>query len=166
MEIATFLLAENDWVPNNARLPVILYRGVENGPCETIAKAFEDRFALNGWPPKWRDTIFGYHHYHSTSHEALGVAAGNATLELGGPGGRTVEVTAGDVLLLPVGTGHRRISQSKDFLVVGAYPDGEDWDICRSAPDNAARRRIATLKVPERDPIGGGEGPMTTAWPC
>lgn len=124
MQIGTFLLGENDWVPNNARLPVILYRGVENGSCETIAKAFEDRFALNGWSPKWRDTIFDYHHYHSTAHEALGIAAGHATLELGGPGGRQVDVAIGDALLLPVGTGHRCISQSKDFLVVGAYPDG------------------------------------------
>ncbi len=165
MQIGTFLLGENDWVPNNARLPVILYRGVENGPCETVAKAFENRFAINGWPPKWCDTIFDYHHYHSTAHEALGIAAGHATLELGGPGGRTVDVAIGDALLLPAGTGHRRISQSEDFRVVGAYPNGQDWDICRAAPDEATRHRITALDVLERDPVGGGEGPMTTAWP-
>ncbi|MEJ7933879.1 hypothetical protein WG907_06340 [Sphingobium sp. AN558] len=49
--------------------------------------------------------------------------------------------------------------------MVGAYPDGQDWDICRAAPDEAARHRIAALEVPERDPVRGGEGPMTTAWP-
>ncbi|MEJ7933880.1 hypothetical protein WG907_06345 [Sphingobium sp. AN558] len=110
MQIETFLLGENDWVPNNARLPLILYLGVEKGSCDTLAKAFEDRLDLNGWPPKWRDTIFDYHYYHSTPHEALEIAAGNATLELGGPGGRQVDVAIGDALLLPAGTGHRRIS--------------------------------------------------------
>jgi len=159
-----FRLAENGWVPNNAVLDVIVYRAVEHGETETAARAFEARFRENGWPPQWRDTIYAYHHYHSTAHEALGVAAGEAMLELGGPDGRKVSVRAGDALILPVGTGHRLLSQSDDFLVVGAYPAGQHWDICRVAPDVEARRRMAALPEPRSDPVEGESGPLVALW--
>lgn len=160
LEPERFLLDANDWVPNNARLPVLFYRAIEQGDCETIAAAFETRFAGNGWPANWRDTVFDYHHYHSTAHEALGIAAGSATLEIGGPGAKRLEVRAGDAVVLPVGTGHRRIGQSDDFLVVGAYPDGQTWDICREAPTKQAAERIHAMSAPARDPVNGSNG-----WP-
>ncbi len=154
-----FILPENGWVPNNADLPILVYRAVEGGGVgEGMAEAFERRFQANGWPPDWRDTIYDYHHYHSTAHEALGVAAGKATLELGGPDGLRLDVQAGDALILPAGTGHRRISQSEDFLVVGAYPKGQRWDICRDAPSPEILARIRHLLMPPRDPVTGEEG--------
>lgn len=159
MTSESFQLDENGWVPNNPRLPLLLHRAVESGECEAVARAFERRFARHGWPPRWRDSIFDYHHYHSTAHEALGVAAGRATLILGGPGAKTVHLTAGDALVLPAGTGHCRIWASDDFLVVGAYPQGQDWDICRDAPTKAACERIASLPAPRRDPVSGDAFP-------
>ncbi len=163
-EIEEVILQENGWVPDNGRLPVLIYRSAVKAEGEEAAERFERMFADHGWPPQWRDTIFDYHHYHSSAHEALGVATGYGTLLLGGPGGQEVEVSAGDALVLPVGTGHRRLEVSHDFMVVGAYPQGQDWDICREAPDDAAWRRIRALPVPAEDPILGTDGPLRKSW--
>jgi len=155
-----FILHEKGWVPNNERLPVLLYRGAVRAEGKPAAERFEQLFADHGWPPQWRDTIFDYHHYHSAAHEALGVFAGFATLMLGGPDGRVVEVQAGDALVLPVGTGHCRIPGSDDFEVVGAYPRGMEWDICTEAPDSEARTRMRNLPYPGNDPVTGRPGPF------
>lgn len=163
MEIETFLLSESDLVPNNPRVPVVVYRSALEGEGEELAERFEALFEGHGWPPDWRDRIFDYHHYHSTAHEALGVFAGTSMLELGGPGGRQVSVSPGDALMLPTGTGHRAIMASEDFQVVGAYPEGQDWDICREASNDAARVRMAALPDPERDPVTGESGKRTGA---
>jgi uncharacterized protein YjlB len=94
------------------------------------------------------------------------VVAGSATLELGGPQGQSFDVAAGDVLVLPAGTGHRRATARNGFTVVGAYPRGqENYDLLRGedpAEVDAARERIAALEAPGEDPVGG-EG--VAAWP-
>jgi uncharacterized protein YjlB len=75
-----------------------------------------------------------------------------------------VEVRAGDVALLPTGTGHREREASGDFLVIGAYPPGAHWDICRSAPDTAAMERMANMQWPKSDPVYGKSGPLLEFW--
>lgn len=159
-----FHLEARGFVPNNPRLPVVVYEAAFLSDEGDLAAAMEKRFQDNGWPPQWRNGIYDYDHYHTQGHEVLGIAAGSAELVLGGEGGRTVTVQAGDVLLLPAGTGHRRVSQSDDFLVVGAYPPGQEADIVRKEASPAMLKQIAVLNFPPSDPVGGAEGPMLSLW--
>lgn len=151
-------------VPNNIRFPALVYRQAFPADLADLAGAMEQRFEENGWLPAWRNGIYDFHHYHSQGHEVLGIAKGSAELVLGGEGGRELNVCAGDVLLLPAGTGHRRLSASSDFLVVGAYPPGQRGDILRDAPTTVIRASIASLARPQADPVFGRDGPMVARW--
>lgn len=135
-------------------------RSIE-GKC---SRAFEQTFERNGWPPQWRNGIYNFHHYHSTAHEVLGIAAGHGRVVLGCPGGHEMTLNAGDVVVLPTGTGHCALQTSADFLVVGAYPPRQSWDICRSAPSQTERERMRTLSLPGSDPLTGTSGALTRLW--
>lgn len=157
---------ETDSIPNNQDLPVLIYEAVVESSGD-LAEALERTFEENDWPPQWRNGIYDYHHYHSTAHEALGIARGEAVVMLGGEDGEEVSLFPGDVVVLPAGTGHRRIRASRDFLVVGAYPAGQDWDIIRGdEPEKkeAAVRRIAQVPLPLKDPVSGVNGPLMHLW--
>jgi uncharacterized protein YjlB len=148
MKLETWHAPPGDEIPNHPSFPVLLYREVNADDVRAL-------FAEHGWGGSWVNGVFEFHHFHSTSHEVLGVLAGEATLELGGPQGTTFDVQAGDVVVLPAGTGHRRATARSGFTVCGAYPAGqEDYDLLRAA-DDAARERIRTLPAPEQDPVGG-----------
>ena len=113
--------------------------------------------------------MFDFHHFHSTAHEALAIARGTARLLIGGEGGEggaELGLMAGDVLVLPAGTGHKRIEASPDLVVIGAYPPGQHYAIER--PDAAGLSRtlhaIARVPVPPGDPVDGPQGALTRLW--
>jgi uncharacterized protein YjlB len=147
-----------DRIPNHPSFAILVYHHVEPA-ARGDAGAVRGLFAEHGWGGSWVDGVFDFHHFHSTSHEVLAVIAGSVTLELGGPQGRAFDVAAGDVLVLPAGTGHRRAAAGGGFTVVGAYPSGQEgYDLLRGddpAEVQAARQRIAALGAPPDDPVGG-----------
>jgi uncharacterized protein YjlB len=162
MQILMF--ERNGRVPNNPRLPVLIYLNAIVSRRIDLASQFEETFSANGWPPQWRDGVYGHHHYHTEGHEVLGIASGHARLMLGGPDGFVVEVRAGDALLLPAGTGHCKMDSSDDFLVVGAYPPGQQADICCVAPSKSQLASIAELPFPDQDPVKGVHGALCKYW--
>ena len=156
-------LEDDGRFPNNGRLPLLLYAQAVPADPESI----EELFGSNGWPPAWRNGVYPYHHYHSTAHEVLGVFSGTATVQFGGPGGAARDLQAGDVVVIPAGVAHKRLSATPDFAVVGAYPQGQRWDLLRGEAGERpqADRSIATLPDPDRDPVQGAGGALTRLWP-
>src|SRR3954452_22224092 len=125
MRLDTWHAPPGDRIPNHPSFAVLVYHDVEaaaRGDADAVGALFTE----HGWRGSWVDGVFDFHHFHSTSHEVLAVVAGSATLELGGPQGQAFEVTKGDVLVLPAGTGHRRAGADGAFRVVGAYPAGQE----------------------------------------
>lgn len=162
----TFRFADDGLVPNHPRWPMIVYPeavGLPHGV--DPASVFEALFRSNGWGGSWRNGIFNYVHYHSRIHEVLGIARGTAEVRFGGDKGEVLSVKAGDVAILPAGTGHQRLSSSSDLLVVGAYPSFGSYDLCTSAEQHEeALRTIPKVGRPTKDPVYGSEGPLLTAW--
>ncbi|QDH16733.1 cupin [Swingsia samuiensis] len=161
--VETFMLKKNGWVPNNERLPVIVYRNfLESGPEKE--DIYEALFNQNDWPARWRNGVYSFHHYHSLGHEVLGFSNGSARLMLGGENGHVVTVRGGDIALLPAGTGHCNLGSDEDFTVIGAYPPEQTFDILRSSPTPEQLSRIQTLSFPNIDPVQGKTGPLTREW--
>jgi uncharacterized protein YjlB len=165
-EVLVHRLGDDGTYPNNDRLPTLLYRGALALNERPGAATMESLVRSHGWSGTWRNGIYGFHHYHSTAHEVLGMARGSADVQLGGPDGPRMEVTTGDVLILPAGVAHKNHGSSPSFLVVGAYPDGQDWDLLTGDPEERpqADRAIAAVPEPEEDPIYGPDGPLITHW--
>jgi uncharacterized protein YjlB len=161
-----FHFKDDGFIPNHPLWPLILYRSaIRRARGIDPAAIFEDLFESNGWSDSWRDGIYPYVHYHSRIHEVLGIARGSAEVQLGGPRGRTLRIKAGDVVILPAGTGHQCLKASDDFLVVGAYPPRGTYDVCTSIRMHAkAVKTIVKVPRPAKDPVYGKNGALLLEW--
>jgi uncharacterized protein YjlB len=161
-----FHFADDGSVPNNP-LPFLVYKSaVDLSGAKDPAAVFEKLFASNTWGDNWRNGIFDFVHYHSSIHEVLGIARGAAKVRFGGNGGEVLEVEAGDVAVLPAGTGHQKLSASSDLLVVGAYPPQGTYDLCRGGGAEHAKALVSIPQVPlpQTDPVFGANGPLVKLW--
>ena len=159
-------LADNGVIPNNPKLPLMIYKEALKLPEREAAESIEELLRANQWGGSWRNGIYPYHHYHSTAHEVLLVFCGSAKVQLGGGRGITETISPGDVIILPAGVGHKNLASSQDFAIVGAYPEGQDWDICYGKPGERPRvdRNIARVEMPKADPVYGPNGPLMQRW--
>jgi uncharacterized protein YjlB len=154
--------------PNHPRWPLVVYRGVVELPrLLDPAAVWEDIFESHGWGDTWRGEIYDFLHYHSRIHEALGIARGSAKVRFGGNKGRIVTLKAGDLAILPAGTGHQCLWASKTFLAIGAYPPFGTYDECLPG-DGQHDRAVRTIRRagrPRQDPVFGSKGLLLKAWP-
>jgi uncharacterized protein YjlB len=166
-EPKALMFADDGAVPNNPRLPLLLYRSAIDltgtpDPEEVIEKVFRE----HGWGDMWRNGIFPYVHYHSMIHEGLAVARGRAKVRFGGNAGQEIEIAQGDVTVLPAGTGHQCVWASPDLMVIGAYPKSGRYDLCRGSKSEHAKavQTIPQVPLPATDPVFGKDGPLLRLW--
>lgn len=162
VKVETYYFKDDGSIPNNADLAVILYPGVFTERAEQT----ESIFNCNNWGNSWINGVFEYHHYHSDTHEVLGVVSGSATLMLGGEKGREVVVKAGDVVVLPAGTGHKKLESSFDFKVAGAYPGRMNYNVKMGQKGErpSVLENIKLVPIPVQDPVYGYAGPLLELW--
>lgn len=168
-EPLTLMFKDDGETPNNPALPVLIYKGAVDltGIKDPEAK-IERLFKANGWGrDMWRNGVFPYIHYHPEIHEALGIARGRARIVLGGARGEVLDVEAGDIAVLPAGTGHQRLTASEDFCVIGAYPPEGTYSLNRATDQAKYAKALTTIPkvpVPASDPVRGKNGPLPGLW--
>jgi uncharacterized protein YjlB len=142
-----------------------VYRGVLSGG-SLNSRGCAALFRQNGWQGMWVNGVFPYWHYHPRAHEVLGCVAGSASVGFGGEHGITTDFGAGDVVVIPAGVGHMRLSQQPGFLVVGGYPAGQDGAIAGAGDidlETAIDEALA-VPVPASDPVLGTHGGLPEFW--
>ena len=153
--------------PEVTELPLMVYRGAVKASSDKAAEECLSLFARHGWSNGWTDGIYPYHHFHATTHEALGIVKGSVRVRFGGIDGPVVAVEAGDAIVIPAGVSHCNEGASDDLVVVGAYPGECEPDMKRRGSDEiggAARKEVRAVPVPEADPLFGKDGPLVRSW--
>lgn len=166
-EPLAFMFADDGVIPNNPRLPLLLYRNaIDLSGTPDPEEVIEKTFHRHGWGQMWRNGIFPYVHYHSSIHEGMGIAGGRARVRFGGDKGQELDIGKGDVVLLPAGTGHQCLWASPDLSVIGTYPPVGRYDLCRGskAERGKALLSIPEVPLPKTDPVYGKNGPLLELW--
>jgi uncharacterized protein YjlB len=163
-EVREYRFEDNGAIPNNPTLPLLVY---PQALSESDPSRCKDLLAENGWGGAWMDGVFPYHHYHSTSHEVLCVVGGSASITFGGLQGETIEVSAGDAVVIPAGVGHCNEGSDGGFSVIGAYPRGQENYDMRTGEEGERPEVLENIRnaaLPQSDPLLGEEGPLLQRW--
>jgi len=159
MKVQTFYLKPTKLVPNSP-LPVLYYPGAF--PSDVTATTISTRFRQNKWAPQWEFGMYKQAHFHTTTHEALGVFRGSARVRFGvsdkesmsaedASNAIEVDVRAGDVIVVPCGVAHGCVEEMGGFTMVGAYPEGaKQWDL-----NYGGEGKELQAKLPAMDPVLG-----------
>jgi uncharacterized protein YjlB len=164
MEIVEHFFSNDGTIPNS-HLPLLVYKNIAQG--DHKADWLGQTFKKNGWTNNWRDIILPFDHFHSNTHEVLGLAKGIARLKIGGDNGEIVLVETGDVIIMPAGVGHYSLDNSLDYQFVGGYPNGAEWNSILSLKNEdsiSIIEEILNIPIPDSDPIFGNKGPLFDFW--
>jgi len=160
----TYYFNDDGVIPNN-KLPVIVYQKVIDG--KDASDWLENTFKKNNWLNNWRDIVLPYDHFHSNTHEVLGLGRGKVSLKIGGVNGKIFDLNMGDVLIIPAGVGHHSVSAHTNYQFVGGYPNGNDWDLKTGLEEHERTtilKAISNQAIPDKDPIFGQEGLLLAKW--
>lgn len=165
LRVSKHLIPAHGMTPNTSiqNKPLMIYHAAFGN--KTSASAIESHLKSVGVvDPQWRYTMYSTSHFHSTSHEVLGIASGEARLCFGhedNPDHVEAVLKAGDVVVMPAGVAHRLLDDLKGgFEMVGCYPKGCNWDMCYGK--KGEEKNVAGIKKLgwfERDPVYGDKGP-------
>lgn len=166
VNILRHLITSSGNFPNNALLPLLVYQKAMHIEMTAAAKNVKLLFENNGWGNAWENGIHDYDHYHSTTHEVLGIISGSARVQFGGPSGVTLLLNEGDAVIIPAGVAHKALDVYDDFSCIGAYPEGHNYDMNYGHEDEfeKAMKRIKSLPLPQTDPVYGKGGPLISNW--
>lgn len=159
------IIKTNGNFPNNSYLPLLIYRQAlmfNDASLQAVKQILRD----NGWKNIWVDGVYNYDHYHSNNHEALIIFSGRCLLQIGGPKGKKISLSCGDVIIFPAGVAHKKINASTDFKCIGSYPFAIDYDmnVGKANEHPEVDKNIKKLKLPKTDPIFGKKGPLLHFW--
>ncbi|OUL07042.1 cupin domain-containing protein [Bacillus spizizenii] len=156
----TYFFQEDGRIPNHPDFPLVVYQNAlkDTGQAERIVNR-------HGWSNR-SGSVFPYHHYHSNTHEVLIAVRGEAVIQFGGEKGAAIPFKSGDAVVIPAGVGHKKLSSSADFTVVGAYPGGVHYDMKTGEPNEweEAMKQIKQVSLPAKDPTTGKREPLLGIW--
>ena len=148
-------------------MPLLIYRQALDVEAPDLIEQVQKLLEENQWDGSWMDSMYDFHHYHSTAHEVLAICGGQAEVRLR----RRLRDHQDDL-------GGRRRSSSRRasptsgstaggaFVVVGAYPQGQGYDMCYGEEGERPKtdENIARVPLPKADPVYGPDGPLMHYW--
>ena len=166
MNILRHIIQEDGLFPNNGLLPLLVYRQAFPFLDESSPGTVREVLETNSWKDSWINGIYDYHHYHSTAHEVMVMLSGSARVQFGGPNGIALTVEKGDVVIIPAGVVHKKMDDADGFSCMGAYPQGQQYDMNygRKGERPKTDENIKEVPLPENDPLYGNDGPLVKNW--